>query len=40
MLREDLHRGLTTIQSHRPNILCQGHHGIWRQLVDLDLESP
>jgi hypothetical protein len=40
MLCEDLHRGLTTIQSRRPDILCQGHHDIRRQLVDLDLESP
>jgi hypothetical protein len=40
MLCEDLHRGLTTIRSRRPDILRQGHHGIRRQLVDLDLESP
>jgi hypothetical protein len=40
MLCEDLHRGLTTIRSRRPDILHQGHHGIQRQLVDLDLESP
>ena len=40
MFCEDLHRGLTTIRSRRPNILRQSHHGIRRQLVDLDLESP
>jgi hypothetical protein len=39
MFCEDLHRGLSTIRSRRPNILRQGHHGIRRQLVDLDLES-
>jgi hypothetical protein len=39
ILCEDLHRGLTTIRSRRPDILRQGHHGIRRQLVDLDLES-
>jgi hypothetical protein len=38
MFGEDLHRRLTTIRSHRPDILCQGHHGIRRQLVDLDLK--
>jgi hypothetical protein len=40
MFCEDFHRGLTAIRSRRPNILRQGHHGIRRQLVDLDLESP
>jgi hypothetical protein len=40
MFCEDLHRGLTAIRSRRPNILHQGHHGIRRQLVDLDLEPP
>jgi hypothetical protein len=39
MFGEDLHRRLTTIRSRRPDILRQGHHGIRRQLVDLDLES-
>jgi hypothetical protein len=38
MFCEDLHRGLTAIRSHHPDILRQGHHGIRRQLVDLDLE--
>jgi hypothetical protein len=40
MFCEDFNRGLTAIRSRRPDILRQGHHGIWRQLVDLDLESP
>jgi hypothetical protein len=39
MFCEDLHRGPTAIRSCRPNILRQDHHGIRRQLVDLDLES-
>jgi hypothetical protein len=39
MLREDFHRGLPAVRSRRPDILCQGHHGIRCQLVDLDLES-
>jgi hypothetical protein len=39
MLREDLHRGLLAVRSRRPDILGQGHHDIWRQLVDLDLKS-
>jgi hypothetical protein len=39
MLREDFDRGLPAVRSHRPDILCQGHHGIRCQLVDLDLES-
>jgi hypothetical protein len=39
MFGEDLHRRLTTIQSHRPDILRLGHHGVRCQLVDLDLES-
>jgi hypothetical protein len=39
MLREDFHRGLPAVRSHRPDILCQGHHSIRCQLVDLDLES-
>jgi hypothetical protein len=38
MLREDFHRGLPAIRSRRPDILCQGHHGIRCQLVDLELE--
>jgi hypothetical protein len=37
---EDFHRTLTAIQSHRPNILRQGHHGVSCQLVDLDFKSP
>jgi hypothetical protein len=40
MFCEDFHRGLTAIRSRRSDILRQGHHNIWRQLVDLDLESP
>jgi hypothetical protein len=39
MFCEDFHRGLPAIRSRRLDILCQGHHGIRRQLVDLDLES-
>jgi hypothetical protein len=39
MFCEDFHRGLTAIRSCRLDILRQGHHGIRRQLVDLDLES-
>jgi hypothetical protein len=39
MFREDFHRGLPAVRSCRPDILCQGHHGIRCQLVDLDLES-
>jgi hypothetical protein len=39
MFGENLHRRLTTIRSRRPDILRQGHHGIRRQLVDLDLKS-
>jgi hypothetical protein len=39
MFGEDLHRRLTTIRIHRPDILRQGHHGVRRQLVDLDLKS-
>jgi hypothetical protein len=39
MFREDFHRGLPAVRSRRPDILGQGHHGIRRQLVDLDLES-
>jgi hypothetical protein len=38
MFGEDLHRQLATIRSRRPDILRQGHHGIRRQLVDLDLK--
>jgi hypothetical protein len=40
MFYEDLHRGLTAIRSRRPDIFRQGHHGIRRQLMNLDLESP
>jgi hypothetical protein len=39
MFCEDFHRGLPAIRSCHPYILCQGHHNIRRQLVDLDLES-
>jgi hypothetical protein len=39
MLREDFDRGLPAVRSRCPDIFCQGHHGIRRQLVDLDLES-
>jgi hypothetical protein len=39
MLREDIHKGLPAVRSRRPDILCQGHHSIRRQLVDLDLKS-
>jgi hypothetical protein len=39
MFCEDFHIGLPAIRSRRPDIFCQGHHGIRRQLVDLDLES-
>jgi hypothetical protein len=39
MFGEDLHRRLTAIRSRRPDILRQGHHDIWCQLVDLDLKS-
>jgi hypothetical protein len=39
MLRKDFDRGLPTVRSRRPDILCQGHHSIRCQLVDLDLES-
>jgi hypothetical protein len=38
MLREDFNKGLPAVQSRRPDIFCQGHHGIRCQLVDLDLE--
>jgi hypothetical protein len=37
--RKDFHRGLPAVRSRRPDILCQGHHSIRCQLVDLDLES-
>jgi hypothetical protein len=39
MFGEDLHIRLTAIRSRRPDILCQGHHGVRCQLVDLDLKS-
>jgi hypothetical protein len=39
MLREDFDRGLPAVRSRCPDILCQGHHDIRCQLVDLDLES-
>ena len=39
VLHEDLDRWLPVVRSRRPDILCQGHHGIRCQLVDLDLES-
>jgi hypothetical protein len=38
ILREDFNRGLSAVRSRRPDILRQSHHGIWRQLVDLDVE--
>jgi hypothetical protein len=38
MLREDFYRGLPTVRSRRPDILCQGHHGVRCQLVDLELK--
>jgi hypothetical protein len=39
MLREDFDRGLPAVRSRCPDIFCQGHHGIRRQLGDLDVES-
>jgi hypothetical protein len=39
MLREDFDRGLPVVRSRCPDIFRQGHHGIRRQLVDLDVES-
>jgi hypothetical protein len=39
MFGKDLHRRLTAIQSRRPDILRQGHHGVRCQLVDLDLKT-
>jgi hypothetical protein len=39
MLREDFDRGLPALRSRCPDKLCQGHHDIRCQLVDLDLES-
>jgi hypothetical protein len=38
VLGEDLHRWLTAVRSHRPDILRQGNHDVRRQLVDLDVE--
>jgi hypothetical protein len=38
VLGEDLYEGLTIVRHHRPDILCQGHHGVRFQLVDLDVE--
>jgi hypothetical protein len=38
VLGEDLHGGLTAVRSHRPDIFRQGHHGVRRQLMDLDVE--
>jgi hypothetical protein len=38
MLCEDFDRGLPAVRSRRPDILCQGHHDIRCQLVDLDLQ--
>jgi hypothetical protein len=40
MFCEDLHRGMTAVRGRRLDILRQGHHGIRRQLVDLELELP
>jgi hypothetical protein len=39
MLREDFDQGLPAVRSRCPDIFCQGHHGIRRQLMDLDVES-
>jgi hypothetical protein len=39
VLREDFDRWLSAVRSRRPDIFRQGHHGIRRQLVDLDVES-
>jgi hypothetical protein len=38
VIGEDLHRRLTAVRSHRPDILRQGNHGVRCQLVDLDVE--
>jgi hypothetical protein len=39
ILGEDLYGGPSTVRSRRLDILRQGHHGVRRQLVDLDLKS-
>jgi hypothetical protein len=39
ILREVFDRGLPAVRSRCPDIFRQSHHGIWRQLVDLDVES-
>jgi hypothetical protein len=39
VLREDLDRWLSAVQSRRPDILRQSHHNIRSQLMDLDVES-
>jgi hypothetical protein len=39
ILREDFDRGLPAVRSRCPDIFRQSHHGIRRQLVDLDVES-
>jgi hypothetical protein len=38
MFGEDFYRRLTAIRSRRLDILCQGHHGVRCQLVDLVAE--
>jgi hypothetical protein len=35
---EDLYGRLTTVRSHRPDILREGNHDVRCQLVDLDIE--
>jgi hypothetical protein len=39
MLRENFDQGLPAVRSRCPDIFCQGHHDIRRQLVYLDVES-
>jgi hypothetical protein len=39
ILHEDFDRGLPAVRSCCPDIFRQSHHGIWHQLVDLDVES-
>jgi hypothetical protein len=38
LLGEDFHRRLTAIRSRCPDVLCQSHHGVRCQLVNLDFE--
>jgi hypothetical protein len=38
ILCEDFDRGLPAVQSRCPDVFSQSHHGIGRQLVDLDVE--